>query len=227
MYKKVYVICLFYTTHNKNMNYEDLKFKCLVCGEKLPTEIKNVRMGNIETGDYYRDVEFYDTSKEAYFVKLVNPEILKSNYESFNDKLLKAKKDELKKEIEKNVSKEEFRRSLENQLFCETDKEFKRRLESFQYFLYGFSPSSEKEQSSYAVSLPCTNSVLKNTETLEKQKYVVESGNEKILRCKATLNIDKLSSTFPFVSNFFGLDPLEAKDTLNLEFRHFSEFPLK
>jgi hypothetical protein len=210
------------------MNYEDLKFKCLVCGEKLPTEIKNVRMGNIETGDYYRDVEFYDTSKEAYFVKLVKPEILKSNYESLNDRLLKAKKDELKKEIEKNVLKEDYRRLMENQLFEETDRKFKRQLESFQYFLYGLSPSYESRQPSYATSLPCTNSVLNNTEALEKEKYVIESGNEKILRCKAALDINKLSKTFPFVSNFFGFD-FDSLKTRNLvfEFRHFSEFPLK
>lgn len=226
MYKKVYVICLFYTTNKDIMGYPD--FKCLVCGVKLPTEIKTVRMGNIETGDYYRDMEFYDTSKEAYFVRLVNPEILKSNYESLNDKLLKAEKYELKKEIEKNVLKEDFRRLLENQLFEETDRKFQRQLESFQYFLYGLSPSSEKTQPSYAVSLPCTNSVLKDTETLEKEKYVVESGNEKILRCKAALNINKLSKTFPFVSNFFGFD-FDSLKTRNLvfEFGHFSEFPLK
>jgi hypothetical protein len=206
---------------------DDLNFKCLVCGEKLPTKIRTVRMGNIESGDYERDVEFYDTSQEAYFVRADNSEILRSNYESFNDKLLRAKKDELKKEIENNVLKEDFRRLLENKLFEEADEKFKRQLESFQHFLYRFGEKFEKSQPSYALDLSCSDSVLKNVEGLEKQKYVVESGVEKVLRIKASLDIGKFSKAFPFVSNFFDFNQLgTSKDNLILEFGRFSEFPL-
>ena len=228
MYKKVYVICLFYTTNKNIMEYSD--FTCLACGKKIPTVIRTERRGNIECGDYDVKVEYYDTSKNNYFARLDNSEILGNKYKSFTEILIESEKERLRNEINENVSKKEYRKLLENQLFKDVDEKFKSHTNDFNNFLTWLSKPFETgwlPQPSYAIDFNCSKPVLESVNDLKKQKYVVEPGNEKILRCKATLNIDKLSSTFPFVSNFFGLDPLEAKDTLNLEFRHFSEFPLK
>jgi len=210
---------------------DDLNFKCIACGEKIPTVFKKrMQRGDHYTGHYEISVEYYDTSKDGYFVRLNNSEVLSNQYKSLIERLLTEEKSKAKTEIEKDVSKEEFRRLLEDQFYRDIDKNFKSRVDSFDDFIYWFKKPFEERlpQPRYAITLPCTSSVLKNTEVLVKEKYVVESGTEKVLRCKAALDINKLPKTLPFISNTFGFD-FDSLKTRNLvfEFGHFSEFPLK
>jgi hypothetical protein len=209
------------------MEYPD--FTCLVCGERIPSIFrKERRRGDHYTGDHEVNIEYYDTSKDNYFVRLDNSEILGNQYKSLKERLLSAEKEKLRKEIEESVSKEEYRNLIKDNLSVNIDKNFKSSIDNFNDFLYWFSKPFEKRlpHPRYAINSQCTNSVLKNLNHLEKQKYVVENGEEKVLGYKAILDSNKFSSSFPFVSNFFCLDSLEAKDALTLEIRHFSEFPL-
>jgi len=54
----------------------DLKFKCLVCGDKLPTKKTTVRR-HFPAYVGWRNVEetVYDTSKDGYFVRTLTPDI--------------------------------------------------------------------------------------------------------------------------------------------------------
>jgi hypothetical protein len=209
---------------------DDLNFKCIACGEKIPTLIRKERRGNIESGDYEVDIEYYDTSKNGYFVRLDGAEVLNNQYKSLIGKLQAKEKSKAKAEIDKDVSNEEFRKIVEERLFGNIDKDYKSRVDSFDNFIHWFEKPLEDlfSQPRYAMTLPCTISVLKNTEALVKEKYVVDSGNEKVLRCKAALDINKLPKTLPFISNTFGFD-FDSLKTRNLvfEFGHFSEFPLE
>jgi hypothetical protein len=214
---------------NQPIGYEKyLDFKCIGCGEKLPTVMRKERRGNIEYGDYTVNIEYYDTSKEAYFVRLDNSEFLKNQYKILTDKLITSEKNQLKREIETNVLKEDFRRLVEGSLSEKIDTKFKYKLENFQRFLYWFDRPFERRfpQPRYTLDLLCASPILKSTEGLEKQKYVIENGEEKILRCKAKIDINKFSKTFAYLSNYFDLNSIASGDNLILEFWHFSEFPL-
>lgn len=214
-------------------NVDDLNFKCIVCGEKIPTVfIKEIHRGDHYTGDHEVSVEYYDTSKNGYFVRLDNAEVLSNQYKSLIGGLQTKEKNKAKAEIDKVVSNEDFKKIVEERLFENIDKDYKSRLDGFDDFIYWFKKPFEKRlpQPRYAMTLPCTNSVLNNVNSLKKRKYVVELGKEKLLNFRARACINKFSKTFPFVSDFLGLDVIDkltTKDNLIFEFGNFSEYPLK
>ena len=215
------------------MYYDEIDYKCIVCGEKIPTLFKKRRKrGHHYFGDYEVSIEYYDTSEDNYFVRLDNPEILQNHYKTLTERIIAEEREKLKKEIEENISKVEYRKLVESQLSEEIDKNFKPDKRGLNYFFNWFSmPLSEGlPQPRYTVNTPCKDSVLKNAKELEKQKYVVDLGKEEILRFKVSLDSDKFSKTFPFVSNSLELawiDSIKPKQDLFFEFGHFSEFPLK
>jgi len=120
---------------------------------------------------------------------------------------------------------------LEGQLTKAMDEKSKSRLNFFDDFLFwlGRPFVTSLPQPRYAVSLICTDTALRDASSIQKQKYVVESEKETILKFKATLSANRLPKAFPFISKFYNfdlLDSLTTKDDLTLEFGRFSEFPL-
>ena len=200
------------------MDIED--FKCLVCGEENPNKYAC-------SSGFHGHI--YDTSIDNYFVRMDKAETLHERYKGIAERLLLAEKERVQKEIEDKILKEEFRKILSADLLPKVDEEFKYNVENFNAFLSWFGKQFERgiPQPRYSVSSPCMKNVLKNVKRLGKAKYRIEAGDEKILRCKAMLDENKLSRTFPFVSNSFGLGFLDtSNDYMILEFAHFSEFPL-
>lgn len=205
-----------------NNGYLD-DYRCLVCGEDMPKV-----EGIIPKRDYDQYTEFYDTFKDCYFVRFDEPESLEERYKTNVEKLYLLAKEKMKNDMEQ-VSNEEFRKILENQMPRKIDDDFKTSLEAFDNFIYFFREKFQigVPQSRYSISSFCMKSVLKNAERIGKAKHVIESGNEKILRLMTKLDENKFTRTFPFVSKHFGLDFLDSSnDSLTLEFAHFSEFPL-
>ena len=226
MYKKLYVRYFLSTTHKIIMYYPD--YTCLVCGEEMP-KVKGTMPARDCYGHYDRDTEFYDTSKDCYFVRFEEPENLKERYRTKAEKLYQMTKDRMKIDLGQ-VQNEEFKKILENQMPRKIDDDFKTSLTAFDEFVYFFREKIQTgiPQSRYTISSACMKSVLKNVERLGKAKYVIEDGNENILRLLAMLNENKFTQTFPFLSKNFGLDFLDSSDdSITLEFAHFSEFPLK
>ena len=226
MYKKLYVRYFLSTTHKIIMYYPD--YTCLVCGEEMP-QVEGTIPKRDCYGDYEQDTEFYDTSKDCYFVRFDEPESLKERYKNNAEKLYQIEKDRMKRNLDQ-VSNEEFRKILENQMPRKIDDDFKTSLNAFDEFVYFFRQKFQTgvPQSRYSISSSCMKSVLKNVKRLGKAKYVIESGNEKVLRLLAKLDENKFTRTFPFVSKNFGLCFLDSSSgSLTLEFAHFSEFPLK
>jgi glutamyl/glutaminyl-tRNA synthetase len=208
------------------MYYPD--YACLVCGEEMP-KVKGTMPKRDCYGDYDQLTEFYDTSKDCYFVRFDEPKNLKELYRINAEKLYQLSKEKMKNDME-HVSNEEFKEILENQMPRKIDKDFKTSLEAFDDFVYFFRKDFQTgiPQSRYSISSPCMKSVLNNVKRLGKAKYVIESESEKILRLLAKLDEKKFIQTFPFVSKNFGLDFLDSSgDSLTLEFAHFSEFPLR
>jgi len=208
------------------MYYPD--YTCLVCGEEMPKVTGTIPKRG-EYFDYEQYTEFYDTSKDCYFVRFDELENLKERYRTNVEKLYQIEKDRVKRNLDQ-VSNEEFRKILENQMPRKIDDDFRTSLDAFNDFVYFFREKFQVgiPQSRYSISSSCMKSVLKNAKRLGKAKYVIESGNEKILRLLAKLDENKFTRAFPFVSKNFGLGFLDSSnDSLTLEFAHFSEFPLR
>jgi ADP-dependent phosphofructokinase/glucokinase len=208
------------------MYYPD--YACLVCGEEMP-KVDGTMPRRDCYGDYDQYTEFYDTSKDCYFVRFDEPKNLKEQYRINAEKLYQLAKEKMKNDMEQ-VSNEEFREILENQMPRKVDKDFKTSLEAFDEFVYFFRQEFKTgvPQSRYSINSSCMKTVLKNAKRMGKAKYVIESENEKILRLVAKLDEKKFTQAFPFLSKNFGLDFLDSSsDSLTLEFAHFSEFPLR
>jgi hypothetical protein len=206
-------------------------YTCLVCGEKMPTVVRREIRGNIETGDYETDIAYFDTSKDNYFVRIDNIKVLEGHFNSIMEKLRVKEKDDALKDIENNASKKEFRAILKNAFYERIDNRIESNIEGFKYFVYG----NEKFERllfepNFSVTIPCKESILRFAKITEEEKYVVNSGVKKTLRFKASLGLEEFPQAFPFTSEHFSLESLKdlkIKDEINLEFRHFSEFPRK
>lgn len=198
-------------------------YRCLVCGEDMP-KIDGI----IPKRDYDQYTEFYDTSKDYYFVRFDEPENLEKRYKTNVEKLYLLAREKMKKDMEQ-VLNEEFMKILQSQMPLKIDDEFKTSLDAFSEFVYFFREEFQRRvpQSRYSISSSCLKSVLKNVKRLGKPRYVIENENEKILKLRAKLDENKFTKTFPFLSKHFGLDFLDSSDgSMTLEFAHFSEFPL-
>jgi hypothetical protein len=196
-------------------------FTCLVCGEEIPKLWKMFKNGNW-AGDVY------DTSKDNYFVRLDKSKNLEERYKKMAETDFEIDKSNLEKEIER-VDKEKFRRVLRKELSPKIDERVKYRISSFNDFLYWFREYFREgiPQPRYSISSPCMKTVLKNSERLGKAKYFIESGNEKILRCKVKMNENMFSKTFHSLSDNFNLNFLDSSDDyMVFEMIHFSEVPL-
>lgn len=202
-------------------------YKCLVCGEEMP-KVAGTMAKRDCYGDYDQPTEFYDTSKDCYFVRFDEPEHLREQYKTRAEELYLLAKEKMKKDMEQ-VPNEEFRKILENQMPRKIDDELKFNLDEFDNFVSCFREEFQTgvPQSRYTITSPCFRTVLENVERLGKPKYVIESGNEKILRLMAKLTENRFTKTFSFASKSLGLDFLNpSTGSMTLEFAHFSEFPL-
>lgn len=204
-------------------------YACLVCGEEMP-QISGaiMRRGGHYTSDYEQSTKFYDTSKDCYFVRFEEPENLKERYKNKIEERYLLEKKKLNEEIE-HVSNEEFRTILKNKIPKRVDENIEWSLRSFDEFVDFFREEFQTgvPQSRYSITSSCFKAVLKNVKRLGKAKYIIDGGNEKILRLLAKLDENKFTKTFPCLSKNFGLDFLnDSNASMTLEFAHFSEFPL-
>jgi hypothetical protein len=190
-------------------------YRCLVCGEDVPKTVIS-------------SLDIYDTSKDNYFVRFDESENLKGMYKANMEKSYQIEKEKMKSELNQ-VANQEFKVILENQIPQKIDRELKTSLEAFDSFVHFFRQDFQlgSPQPRYAVTSPCMKSALKNVRALGKPQYVMDSGNLKIVRLIGKLDESKFTQTFPFVSKNFKLDFLDSsKDSMELEFAHFSKFPI-
>jgi len=72
---------------------KDLKFKCLACGEKLPTKKTTIeRHSPSYVGWHEVETTVYDTSKDGYFIRTLTPDIF-LDYVDISDEKSKGEKE--------------------------------------------------------------------------------------------------------------------------------------
>jgi hypothetical protein len=198
-------------------------YSCLVCGEDMP----KVR-GIIPKRDYDQYTEFFDTTKDCYFVRFEESANLKEMHNANAQKLYQMAKEKMNSEMAL-VTNKEFKSLLENQMPRKLDEELKTSLDAFNDFVYFLRMDFQKgvPQSRYAVTAPCMKSALESVRRLGKPEYVMGPEGLKMMRLKVKLEDKDFTSAFPFVSENFKLDFLDSSDdSMTMEFAHFSKFPI-
>lgn len=214
----------------------DLDFKCLICGEDLPTtKEKRTTRGGHYSGprEYYATI--YDTSKDSYFIMTKDTEKIKESYFKSLNKLLEKEKIELEEEVLNNISKDKFKDLVLTKGKIELDKNYEIEEDRFKRFINRFGTDYSNLYTGnprYGVDPSCMNRVLENSEETEEIKFVTERRKDleeekdvekkKVLKYEAKIRMDKFQDEFNYLSQCFNLPRTE--DDLILEFIHFGEY---
>lgn len=187
----------------------------------MPTVVRKVTRRGELGGEYIVNMGFYDTTKDGWFVRLDDPEILESLYKSQLDQLRKEEIERLKNEVNTTISNEEFRRIVLQVKGEGIEEKYRRKFSDFQNFLLYFKEPFDQPyyQPRYAVHTQCLAPLLQNVD--EKVKYVVEKGSERLLRARKQMSLEEFSKTFKYLSEYYNLQG--STEPVTLEFEHFSE----
>lgn len=206
------------------MALDDLDFKCLACGNDHPTVMKEAhKRGDHAYGNSVREYRYFDLSQKAYFIKIINPEVLEKGFEGFLKNSLDRALADLKGEIEENVSKEEFKKIVLSSKSHDLESDYESKIRDFEAFLRHFGDFSIfRSHHGYAIDQACFDSVLNSAEKVEKEKYLVEGEEEKLIKVKMDIKQGSFLKVFNYLSEYFSLHELpNSQNNLVLGFQCF------
>jgi len=164
------------------------KFRCVTCGEQMPTQIKTFEYHSLcsEGGDSEERVEVY-SGQDAYYITAPTGEFEMLCRQPL-DKLLAQKKANLEVEIEKTISREDFRKIVLEQKLAQLGREHEPKTRELHDLLHGFEQDKySRWGSDYAVHANCVAPFLQPNK-VDELKYIVDSGQKQLLR--ANLHVD-------------------------------------
>ena len=204
-------------------------FACAVCGEELPSKRTRVCVhGPAYVGWHERDATVYDTSKEGYFFRLTNSDVLLNSYIQEKKEKLEKDKKKLEERIEAKVLDEEFRDSLLSEKVRVLEENYKKEKRDFEHFVYEISLDFQSHTINKNIPTlhpKCFDRVLEESKSVTEDKYVMgleEDGYSlKRLKTRSEISLEDFSRIFARFSDSFDL-PRNKKE-ISLEFLHFSE----
>jgi len=212
---------------------DDLRFKCYSCGTDLKTHIVK-EMKRDSEGDREIDVRKY-LPQNAYFITLLNPEIIKGLGKISLEAILKEHTDEFKQLVQKKVETEGFRKRLLEQETNALKGVFEEKIKRLDYISdllikRDFSQPYEVDIATCgypAIDATCAEKLIAAAEYVKEKKYVVDDGNKQVLVANINLNLQQTMNVLKFYFDNFSREiaPLNLDTITKLCFKitHFQE----
>ncbi len=171
------------------------KFKCVVCGEEMPTRTEKVIVeGGKDRSDYEDYVTRINLSKDVYQSIFVEYEKFCEWYNADLDKILEQEKISLQQEIDEQVTNQEFKQIVLKQKTKKLEYLCNSIKRDFKDTINGLSS---------VVHRNCMNVFDISKRDIKEEKILINRGKKKVLIASFGISIKEYLEKIPRIGQYF------------------------